>query len=411
MRILYQKHKFALTLIVILGLLALNYNLIQKNLNHDFFGIFGSILLFIFGSRKTNCKVQYFLVPIILICQFISYRLHTQSLHFLSIILFLCLLYYYFTQKFSYIAFICLLLFSTLFNKFSEHLTTEIKQSLCQLVYHSLKNWMAIDKIEGVNFYINHARITIDTACMGLSMFKTGLLTAAFILTLEEQKQKKYFSPFLIFGFSVVVVVLNIVSNYFRIIALLVLHCTQANTLHHSIGLMCFVLYQVLPMLLIIRFFRPKTIFESARKARFNVVSLGFTFSILIATSYEIKKEQKSDLLLNLNPKYPIAQGNWVTPEVYKMQTKQQLIYIKTPSHKPLICWTGSGYAIIESEEIVLENQKIWSVKMEKNNIRYQSLWWYESGEQKYSSFLEIMCIKLLYNQPVRLINITKQLD
>jgi hypothetical protein len=39
---------------------------------------------------------------------------------------------------------------------------------------------MTLDRIEGVNFYINNAKITIDTACMGLSMFKTGLLTGQF---------------------------------------------------------------------------------------------------------------------------------------------------------------------------------------------------------------------------------------
>jgi hypothetical protein len=91
----------------------------------------------------------------------------------------LCLVFHYFTAKFSFIAFICIILFSTLFSSFFTHLTAEIKQGLCYIVYLTLKNFITVDKIEGVNFFINNSKITIDTACMGLSMFKTGLLSGA----------------------------------------------------------------------------------------------------------------------------------------------------------------------------------------------------------------------------------------
>jgi hypothetical protein len=49
---------------------------------------------------------------------------------------------------------------------------------------------------------MNNAKITIDTACMGLSMFKTGLLIGAILLTLGK-KNKKYFGiiPIVIFLF------------------------------------------------------------------------------------------------------------------------------------------------------------------------------------------------------------------
>jgi hypothetical protein len=63
----------------------------------------------------------------------------------------------------------------------------------------------------------------------------------------------------------------------------------------------------------------------------------------------------------------------------FKIATPNKLIYIKTPSHKPLICWTGNGYTIMESKDFV-KNEKIWFNKMEKNDIQYQSLWWYECG-------------------------------
>lgn len=407
MKFLSQNKKL-LVIFALFLLLALNYHIVTFGLDSDLFGILFSIVLFFVGGRKTNFKVNYLLIGLILILEFVSYRLHTKSLHFLSFMLLICLVYYSFTKKFSFIALICILLFSTIFNKFFEHLTSEIKQALCENVYIILKNFITIEKIEGVNFYINGAKISIDTACMGLSMFKTGFLVGAILLTLEERKQQCFFSVFQIVVFCLIIVFLNIISNYFRIITLILLNCTEENALHHSIGLICFLVYQVLPMIFIIRYFKPKKeeIILAEKDNRFLLILISFV--VILVTSFEMKTEMKYDLFANLNPKYKIEQGEWVDGEVFKIELPNELIYIKTPSHKPLICWTGNGYKITESKEILDKNEKIWFNKMEKNNIQYISLWWYECDGKKYTSFVEVMFLKLIYGKPIRLINETR---
>lgn len=400
-----SKYKLQISIIFIIGLLVFNYKILFFGLDSDFFGILFSVILFLVGSRTTPLKVNYLLIGIILVFEFISFRLHTKSLHFLSIMLFICLIFYSLTKKFSFIAFICILMFSSVFNKLFEHLTTEIKQQLCYLVFTTLQNIIKIDKIEGVNFYINGAKITIDTACMGLSMFKTGLLTGAILLTLEEKKKKKYFTIFQILLFSCVVIILNIVSNYFRIVTLVILNCTKENTLHHTVGVICFIMYQVLPMLFLIRYFIPKISMEANSITKNKWAPICVTFILIVITSFQMKLDQNPDLLCNLNPKYTIKNGKWVNKEVFKISEPNKLIYIKTPVHKPLICWTGDGYHIFDSKEIIRKNEKIWFNKMEKNNVIYDSYWWYESGSKKYSSFIEVMLMKLIYNKPIRLIN------
>lgn len=408
MKFLFQNKKLFVILALAL-LLAFNYDTITFGLDSDFFGILFSVLLFFIGGRKTHFKVNYLLIGLIIILEFISFRLHTKSLHFLSLMLLICLGYYYFTKKFSFIALICILLFSTIFNKFFEHLTAEIKQILCENVYFVLKNFIDIEKIEGVNFYINGAKISIDTACMGLSMFKTGLLTGAILLTLEERKQKLHFSVLQIIGFCLIIILFNIISNYFRIITLILLNCTEENVLHHAIGLICFLLYQVLPMLFIIRYFKPKKGEVIFPEMQHNVLPILFSFAVIAMTSIEMKNEMNLHLLTNLHPKYNIKKGEWVDEEVFKIQSPEKLIYIKTPSHKPLICWTGNGYKITESKEILVDNEKIWFNKMEKNNIQYSSIWWYECDGKKYISFVEVMLMKLIYGKPIRLINETTE--
>ena len=201
--------------------------------------------------------------------------------------------------------------------------------------------------------------------------------------------------------------ILNIISNYFRIITLILFNCTEENVLHHSIGILCFIFYQIIPMLFLIRFFKPN---KGEIKIAKNLYPIFFIITpaiLVFATSVEIKKAQPYNLLQNLSSEYQNKKGVWVNKEVFKIVTSQKLIYIKTPSHNPLICWTGTGYKIIESAEVSEGNEKIWRVKMEKNNIQYYSYWWYECNTKKYTSMVEVLFIKLFYNKPVRLINET----
>lgn len=406
----FVQHKKAIVILILICLLAINYTIVLNGLDSNLFGILFSIVLFLIGSRKTSFNMNYPLLGLIFLLEFISYRLHTKSLHFLALSLFACFIYYSFTRKFSFIAFICILLFSSLFNTFFDYLTVEIKQNLCYGVYLTLKNFILIDRIEGVNFYINNAKITIDTACMGLSMFKTGLLYGAFLLTIEERKQQKHFSIISIFLFCFLLILLNIISNYFRIITLIVFNCTEENTLHYTIGLLCFVFYQIVPMLFLIRFFKPKTeVITNHKTERFNLAPIIIAMTIIFATSLEIKREQDYNLLENLNPEYNINKGVWVNKEVFKIVTPEKLIYIKTPSHNPLICWTGNGYKVIESKVIEKNNEKVCFVIMEKNNIQYYSYWWYECNHKKYTSLVDVLFIKLLYNKSIRLVNETSK--
>jgi exosortase N len=406
--LLYKKE---ITIFILACLLALNYPIVAAGMDSNFFGVFFSILLFLFAGRKTTLKMSYPLLGMIFILEFISFRLHTKTLHFQALTLFICFIYYSITRKFSFIAFICLFLFSSIFDQLFNYLTVEIKQSLCYGVYLTLRNFIPFEKIEGVNFYIKNAKISIDTACMGLSMFKTGLLTGAFLLTLEERKKRRYFSIVQILLFCLVLVVLNIISNYFRIITLLLFNCTEENALHHTIGIVCFAFYQIIPMLFLIRFFKPRNEEITSTTISPKLLPIFITAGALLITSLEIKKEQNQNILENLNPKYTNQKGVWANKEVYKIVTPGKLIYIKTPAHKPLICWTGNGYKIIESKKIMRNDEEIWFVKMEKNNIHYFSYWWYECGNKKYTSLIEVLSIKLLYDKPVRLINETSKTE
>jgi exosortase N len=407
MKKLISENKIILAVFAIFILLALNGKTLFSVLNTDFIGIVVSCSLFVIGGRKTNNKISYFLFLCILILEFVTYHLHTKSVHFLAMLMMLCLIFHYFTAKFSFIAFICIILFSTLFSSFFTHLTAEIKQGLCYIVYLTLKNFITINKIEGVNFFINNSKITIDTACMGLSMFKIGLLSGAVLMTLEERKQNHYYGIFQILKLCFLIIVLNVVSNYFRIITLVFFNCTQENALHHCIGLICFTVYQIIPMLLLVKYIKPKFINDNSIDIKPKASIILLSFVLLFAVSIKIINKSNNGFRQDLNSKFGSVKGVWVNDEVFKIEDNKKLTYIKTPSHNPLICWTGDGYTISESKKIFINNEVIWFNKMEKNGQNYNSHWWYQCGDKKYTSMAEVMLTKLIYDQPVFLINET----
>ena len=79
-------------------------------------------------------------------------------------------------------------------------------------------------------------------------------------------------------------------------------------------------------------------------------------------------------------------------------------------SEKHVVSHKGTSFEAVivnESKEILMENEKIWFNKMEKNNKNYISIWWYECDGKKYTSFVEVMFLKLIYGKTIRLINET----
>jgi hypothetical protein len=117
-------------------------------------------------------------------------------------------------------------------------------------------------------------------------------------------------------------------------------------------------------MVLIINYFKPKINEIEVANFQSKRIPIILTFVMLI-TSLELKPKN-DNLLTNLNPEYNIKNGIWVNDEVFKIATPNKLIYIKTPSHKPLICWTGNGYTIMESKDFSKKMKKYGSIKWKK---------------------------------------------
>ena len=126
----------------------------------------------------------------------------------------------------------------------------------------------------------------------------------------------------------------------------------------------------------------------------------------IFVTSIIIQKGKQYNLLYNLPEKY--KKGHWVIKnEVYKKINKDTLVYIKAPFHNPTVCWTGSGYKIINQAVVTSKKDKIHKLILEKNQNKYHSYYWYQIGNEKETSYTKASLKGLLYHKSIRLINET----
>ncbi len=387
-------------------LIFCNSKIIENGFSNDLMGIVLSLILFVFGSKASNHKTVNGLLFFLIFLAFITWQLKTVSLHFLGILVLLTLLFFVTTARFSTIGFFCILMFSSIFNKVFDTSTTEIKQFLCKIAYHSIKNFVKVDKIEGVCFYINNKQIFIDSACMGLSMLKIGFLFCAFLLVLNQKKHQKNYSFFQITALFFTSFLVNLLGNYFRIIILVLMGCTTKNTLHELVGLCCFLIYQVLPLLLISKHIKPKKqpiLFEA--KNHWSKIVLAF--ALLFAITFWLKQPTQNNFADEILLKYNLRNGKWIKTDVYRVFTKTEIIYVKKPIHNPLICWTGSGYKILSSKKMLSKNGLVWCICLEKNGKKHLSYWWFECDGKTETSFIFVMLKSIFYQKPVWLINRT----
>lgn len=391
--------------IFIFGLI-LNYPVINANLAKESLGIFMAFALFFYCAKAVKYRVDIFLFLLIIPLQIIVYQLHINSFHFLSLEILVILLFFSITKKFSFLGFIGILLFTTLFNYAFNGISSEIKQEITKWVFYSLKDIINISHFEGVNCFINGVKITIDSSCMGLNLFKTGILLAIMFVLLEEKRLNKNFTNLQLMIYFTLVVFLNIISNYFRIVTLILTENIEDNFIHHFIGWFSFLVYQIIPCFLWIRYcIKPKKVLVNYP----SKPNFWFFFVICIPifiTSFVFKKEKEYNLLFNLPENY--KKGNWVIKnEVYKKINQDTLIYIKAPFHNPTVCWTGSGYKITNQAIMISKKDKIHKLILEKNKIKYHSYYWYQVGNVKETSYIKASLKGLLYNKPIQLINET----
>ena len=270
--------------------------------------------------------------------------------------------------------------------------------------------------VTGNLIYLDGQPFSVDPACMGLKMMVTAQLLALVIFAYFERKNKFVFSFSNITFGLVAIILLTILANFIRLLALIIFKIMPDNPLHDMMGLISLMVYALLPFYFGVQFL-------SRRSSASRTWSSGSTLSspYLILPKYLIRQTQiilrirhfenvpfatiilLSSLFLyqGIQSKQPIPLFAHPYPTekfanfkqsttgngMLKLENDSTLVYIKPPvsffqgSHDPRVCWKGSGYTFQNIQVEKIDDTEIYTAILEHQEERFYTAWWYDNLE------------------------------
>lgn len=275
--------------------------------------------------------------------------------------------------------------------------------------------------VQGNMIVCNGNEFSVDPACMGLQMMVTALLCGIILTGFYQKQYKKELSIWLVLAMLAAMILMNILSNLLRIIFLVWLNIMPETVMHNVTGIMCLVLYVIVPLLFLIplivrRYGKPVVlhrkyyVLRSAVKMFLLNVLLpaGLLITFFINNSRETDRQLLSDL--------PAMSGYVVQPlpgNIIRIQNDTLLVYIKHipasyyTEHNPMICWKGSGYNFYKVEEKRVGGHTIYTALLQQEKDQLYTAWWYDNGIALTSSQLQWRWDMLMGARPYSLVNVT----
>jgi exosortase N len=343
------------------------------------------------GSRSLR-----FLIPALLFI-LLAVFIPAKSTLFFTLVFTILLLFENFMGKISLNFFFVLVLLSPLFKFFSDTLSFPLRLWLSNTVAQTItlagihaKATGNIITIDGYDFYI-------DQACAGLNMLSISLLICLFILSYHQRKNEGSLPFYSLLAMLILTFLLNIISNFFRIMMIVIFKIMPGTTMHDLVGMCTLIVYVILPLIALSGSFlkrfgkiNPKMEDQSKATAHFlkypllHFMFFGVIIFISIHSSENVPAAHK-------NSKYIALKGyqkTFLQNNVLKFENKEALIYMKptsfyAPEHNPMICWTGSGYEFQLIKKEMINGTEIYTGTLVKGKDKIYASWWFDNGKMK----------------------------
>ncbi len=235
---------------------------------------------------------------------------------------------------------------------------------------------------------------SVDPACMGLKMLSTSLWFSLYLLYFIQKKHNRYLSLHMLLSSLVIVGLLNIVTNLSRIVLLVYFNIQPDNIMHDLVGVGCFVLYTVLPVLYLFnklverkgrRVGKPE--FQSGGSIAFNIIPF-VILAVIVFSGIHIRTNNNQVSVTKVKQIEGYTCDNF-SNDVVRIANDNTLIYIKSipafysSEHNPLMCWVGSGYEFNQLKEQRYKNVRVYTgMLQDKENVLYTA-WWYDNGKKR----------------------------
>jgi exosortase N len=275
--------------------------------------------------------------------------------------------------------------------------------------------------VQGNMIVCNGNEFSVDPACMGLQMMVTALLCGIVLIGFYQKQYKKELSIWLVLFMLPVMILMNVVSNLLRIIFLVWLNIMPGTVMHDVTGMMCLVLYVIVPLLFLIpwivrRYGKPVVLHRKyyVLRSAVKMFLLNVLLPVGLITTFFINqpREVSRQVLSNL-PATPGYVVQSLPGNIIRIQNDTLLVYIKHipasyyTEHNPMICWKGSGYNFYKVEEKLVGGHTIYTALLQQEKDQLYTAWWYDNGVASTSSQLQWRWDMLMGARPYSLVNVT----
>jgi exosortase N len=275
--------------------------------------------------------------------------------------------------------------------------------------------------VHGNMIFYEGNEFSVDPACMGLQMMVTSLLCGLMLIGVYQKRYGKELVLWQVLLILFLITVLNILSNLLRIICLVWLHIMPGTAMHDLTGILCLVIYVLLPVLLLtplvimqygrrVAQHRKRYVLRSAMKMFVlnTLLAIAMLVAVGVKETRDINKTVPADIPVVAGYTGAALPGN-----IIRLENDSLLVYIKhIPSsyyseHHPMICWKGSGYNFYRVQEEMTGGTSIYTAQLQQEDEQLYTAWWYDNGLVTTSSQLHWRWDVLLGAHPYSLVNVT----
>ncbi len=265
--------------------------------------------------------------------------------------------------------------------------------------------WTNMDiQVKGNVLNLDGNNFSVDPACIGLNMVITSLVLGIVILAFFEKKYQLTLSLGKAIAFLGSILLFAIVSNFIRLLTLIVFHILPENPLHDIVGILSLGVYVLLPFYFLVQFFFDKKAIPdnpevktndllksnvnkfSFIKNKYNLLIISVLYLMLFINGRQFLHEPIDNIAAVQDIQLHGFQKEITPNGVLKFQDETALIYIKAPvrfyqgSHDPRFCWQGSGYTFSEVQQEKIGDKTVYTASIGKGKDKLYTAWWYENS-------------------------------
>ncbi len=339
-------------------------------------------------------RINYFYLGLMMLFAILAFVYSVRMFYFFMLAFYFLLTLERFVGKVNPLILFLLAFMSPFFQQVSVILGFPIRLQLSQWAGSMLAiaGWNV--QVEGNTMLMNGSAFEVDEACMGLSMLATSLLMGVAAIAHQYRISGLRLNLIQLISFFSFVVLLNVISNIFRIMLLVIFRVPPEDPMHEVIGIACLLLYVMVPLYFISvwairKFGKPFQGLEQTRPAKKFAKSLFITMAILVMViGIRLDVERKlPPAISHATVELPNVQIVKMDAGITKLFNRQILVYVKpipeffTSEHTPLLCWKGSGYQFQRVKKTKVAGNEVYIGQLVKGQDKMFTAWWYSNGK------------------------------